>query len=674
MIWTSRFLFLDSHATACLSLVDFIVDRSIDPVHLTSLKPPRSSSGVVHAKGAPHEHLLDAEDFFNRRNKSILDFEKIFVCMRNPYGLELARYLEFLEGPTLDACPAQKIAINGSFLDFLEFAPENEFLPPRLDRYFEALGRMPENLAILRYESLEQDLRMNLTPYLTDGNIVLDLPDDRLAIEGIYDVAAEALCHSRHRWFFDKGYYPRMAAAERRESHRVGPASVFYFMNRSRNSMSGQETAVAMAAAEGAAPTVSIVIVSSSPAEFLRQALASVYRQTFTDWELLLVNDGSTDACGRMAEELAVADSRVRLLQHTGGGHQGIGDSRNLAYRHARGEFVAKLDSDDVYAVNTAIAEQVAIMRANPRVAMVQGPSSRWVSWISGEDTIQVPSHADEEVEATLLAPKFIRNWNDEPHSRLERRSAVEAVGGCAPDFPGQGADFSLWLKLALRFPIYVSSRCWYRLRMHPQCDVQGVLGQFHDLQETSQLYGWADRYLKDDRTLSGSARVALRLELRRMRILQSLSWRHELVPWIRRVGNRWRYKARETGRWLSWWAKVAVIRTWNLLRRAPTGTLAVTPMVIWLEPRPPTLIDAGSVEICWAARGTERIDIRLDAPNGTFVVRSAAAQGSKTTGPWVEDRARLFLQNASASNPGAITSTLDVIQVRVLKKSSRRL
>src|SRR5215471_21615023 len=95
---------------------------------------------------------------------------------------------------------------------------------------------------------------------------------------------------------------------------------------------------------------VSIVTPCFNAERFLEETLASVVAQSYSHWELLLVNDGSRDRTAEIAVQWASAHpDRVRYLEHEGRRNQGTSASRNLAIGHARGEYVAFLDADDVW-------------------------------------------------------------------------------------------------------------------------------------------------------------------------------------------------------------------------------------------------------------------------------------------------------------------------------------
>ena len=107
---------------------------------------------------------------------------------------------------------------------------------------------------------------------------------------------------------------------------------------------------------------VSIILPTFGRLEYLRPTVASVYRQTLRDWELIVADDGS-DAETRGYLRTLEADSRVRLLWLT---HTGIpAIVRNAALREARGEYVAFLDSDDLWAPDK-LSRQVTLLRSRP--------------------------------------------------------------------------------------------------------------------------------------------------------------------------------------------------------------------------------------------------------------------------------------------------------------------
>src|SRR5437867_2324775 len=128
-------------------------------------------------------------------------------------------------------------------------------------------------------------------------------------------------------------------------------------------------------------PLTSVIIIFLNAEKFIQQAIESVFAQTYTDWELLLVDDGSTDKSTEIA--LSYADqhpAKVRYLEHEDHQNRGMSASRNLGIRHARGEYIAFLDADDVW-LRGKLEEQVAILDSQPEAGMVLGAIEWWYSW-----------------------------------------------------------------------------------------------------------------------------------------------------------------------------------------------------------------------------------------------------------------------------------------------------
>lgn len=217
---------------------------------------------------------------------------------------------------------------------------------------------------------------------------------------------------------------------------------------------------------------VSVVMIFKDEERFLGEAVESVFGQTFDGWELVLVDDGSTDASGQIAQQqTARRPGHVRYLQHPGGGNLGTGASRNLGIEHARGTYVAFLDADDVW-LPQKLAEQVALMRELPEVGLLYGPVELWHSW--AEDTgpdadvfVELGVPPETVVPPPRLLAQLIENRFQTPTTSgsLLRRDVVEAVGGVDSAFRGMYEDQTLFTKVLAVAPTYVAGRCWTRYR-----------------------------------------------------------------------------------------------------------------------------------------------------------------------------------------------------------------
>src|SRR5262249_49724588 len=117
------------------------------------------------------------------------------------------------------------------------------------------------------------------------------------------------------------------------------------------------------------APLVSVVMPAFNVARTIARAVGSIQAQTLADWELIVIDDGSTDGTRQLIEGIASADLRVRLLTRE---HGGIAAALTTGLSTARGEFIARMDADDE-SMPDRLAEQVAFLESpdNPDIGLV---------------------------------------------------------------------------------------------------------------------------------------------------------------------------------------------------------------------------------------------------------------------------------------------------------------
>lgn len=186
---------------------------------------------------------------------------------------------------------------------------------------------------------------------------------------------------------------------------------------------------------------VSVVLPARDAATTLRRAIASVQRQTYSDWELVVIDDGSRDATGEVAQAAAEADSRVRVLRQE---RLGIVAALNAGLAAARGEWIARLDADDEMQPER-LAAQVEFLETNPAVGVVSSlvgfggdrvVSAGYAMHVDWLNSLRTP---DE-----LALNRFIEAPVAHP-SVMFRRELVAQHGGYRDgDFP---EDYELWLR-----------------------------------------------------------------------------------------------------------------------------------------------------------------------------------------------------------------------------------
>jgi len=115
-------------------------------------------------------------------------------------------------------------------------------------------------------------------------------------------------------------------------------------------------------------PLVSIIMLTYNRANYIELAIQSVLDQTYQNWELLVLDDGSTDNTPEVMKRYST-DTRIKYIQDPV--NKGLGRKRNESLSFPTGTYVAILDSDDLWTNNTKLAAQVAHLEANPLIAVV---------------------------------------------------------------------------------------------------------------------------------------------------------------------------------------------------------------------------------------------------------------------------------------------------------------
>ena len=226
----------------------------------------------------------------------------------------------------------------------------------------------------------------------------------------------------------------------------------------------------------GSTPLVTIITPFLNAAPFLREAIDSVLAQTYSRWELLLIDDGSTDGSTDIAlDYVRRYPEQISYFEHPGRENRGTSAALNVGIRHARGMFLALIDADDVWLPNK-LAEQVPLLLAHPEAGMLYGNSLFWYSW-SGD-----PLDAARDflpplgvTPGTLLPPPDLltRCLRREaavpcPCSVLLRRRVVESVGGFEESFRVTFSDQAFYTKMFVAAPVYVAHGAWDKYRIHP--------------------------------------------------------------------------------------------------------------------------------------------------------------------------------------------------------------
>jgi glycosyltransferase involved in cell wall biosynthesis len=272
------------------------------------------------------------------------------------------------------------------------------------------------------------------------------------------------------------------------------------------------------------APAVTAITIFLNEEKFLVEAVESVLAQSSQDWELLLVDDGSSDGSTEIARFYAERHpDRIRWLEHPGHANRGMSASRNLGVNQARGRYVGFLDADDVW-LPGKLAEQCAILDAHQDCGMIYGRTLIWRSWNgSGQDfTYTLGVESDTVYRPPRLFELLVENKAQSPTTcnALMRRSLIEQVGGFEADFRGMFEDQAFFAKALLAAPTYVDGRIWAKYRQHAASCSAVSERAGRDRRARGRVLRWMRRNLRHELEPYPDARAQLVRELRRNAVL----------------------------------------------------------------------------------------------------------------------------------------------------------
>jgi glycosyltransferase involved in cell wall biosynthesis len=189
-------------------------------------------------------------------------------------------------------------------------------------------------------------------------------------------------------------------------------------------------------------PKVSVIIPTYNRLPMLKEAIHSVLNQNFEDFELIVVDDGSTDGT---AEEIRKYGGRVKLLLHSE--NRGVSVARNRGILHARGKYIAFLDSDDLW-VKEKLKIQVAFLDENPHFPFCY-TDEIWIR--RGKRVNPMVKHAKY---SGWIFEKCLPLCTISPSSAVMRKTLFPKVGLFDEALP-VCEDYDFWLRISARFPIF---------------------------------------------------------------------------------------------------------------------------------------------------------------------------------------------------------------------------
>ncbi|BBO66326.1 hypothetical protein DSCA_02560 [Desulfosarcina alkanivorans] len=237
-------------------------------------------------------------------------------------------------------------------------------------------------------------------------------------------------------------------------------------------------------------PSVSVIIRGYNREQYIGQAIESVLAQTYTDFDLLVWDDGSTDKTAQIAIEYAKKDRRVRVAACD---HRGAVKSLKAAVADTFGAYLCWVDSDDLLSP-TALEETVAVLDGDTSVGMV------YTAYQLIDTVGRVKGHG-RRCRIPYSKDRLLLDFMTF-HFRLIRRSVFEQAGGIDPDFRC-AEDYDLCMRLSEVTEIRHIQKPLYQYRVHPRSISHEMrLEQVHWSREaianTLKRRGLADRFEVD--------------------------------------------------------------------------------------------------------------------------------------------------------------------------------
>jgi len=267
---------------------------------------------------------------------------------------------------------------------------------------------------------------------------------------------------------------------------------------------------------------ISIITPFFNTEKFLQEAIESVIYQTYENWELLLIDDGSTDNSMTIAQGYAAKyPEKIRYLEHDKHQNRGKSTSRNLGINHAKGEYICFLDADDVF-LPLKLEKQLAILAAYPEAAMVYGNTLYWHSWTGNPEDCQrdyMPElgiQCNRLVQPPSLLKLLLGHGGAVPCicSFLVKRKFVEKIGGFEESIQNLYEDQVFLAKIFLTVPVFVEDGCWEKYRQRH--DSSWYLSMYTGEDEKAHLIflHWLEKYLTEQKGKDTEVWQALQRQL----------------------------------------------------------------------------------------------------------------------------------------------------------------
>lgn len=190
-------------------------------------------------------------------------------------------------------------------------------------------------------------------------------------------------------------------------------------------------------------PTISVVIPAYNAEQTILATINSVFEQTFSDFEIIVINDGSKDKTLEVLQ--SIKDERLKIFSYE---NSGVSAARNRGIAHATGDFISFLDADDLWTPDK-LELQLAALKAHPEA----GVAYSWIYSINEKDELLKPF--DPVYEGNVYADLLKANFLTSGSNPLVTKTAINSVGEFDEKLSG-GEDWDYWLRLANKWHFVV--------------------------------------------------------------------------------------------------------------------------------------------------------------------------------------------------------------------------
>jgi glycosyltransferase involved in cell wall biosynthesis len=253
-------------------------------------------------------------------------------------------------------------------------------------------------------------------------------------------------------------------------------------------------------------PLISIITPMFNSADWIAETINSVLDQDYSNWQLILIDDGSTDRTREIAQEyVAGFPGKIIFSCHPGFINKGVTATRNLGISLAKGSLVALLDSDDKW-MPDYLGEQVAFLMSHTDIDVICQASIYWRTWNNQDEkdeVILVGAPPERKYTPPQLAIQLYPLGNGAAPCMdgiVMRIEALKKIGGFEECFKGKEQlyeDQAFAIKNYLHNVVYISSTAKNIYRQRPQSLMHGIIGE--GLYDNGRYFflRWLEDYLK---------------------------------------------------------------------------------------------------------------------------------------------------------------------------------